>query len=60
MSWIFWLGLAVGVSVVLSVTALKPKGTRPVAHTRLLAIARVILLIVVVILFFVWLQQRGH
>lgn len=60
MSWIFWLGIAVGLSVVFSLTALKPKGTRPVAHTRLLAIARVILLILVAVLFFFWLQQRGH
>ena len=60
MSWIFWLGIAVVVSVVVSTTALKPKGARPVAHTRLLAVARVILLLVVIALFFLWLQSRGH
>ena len=60
MSWIFWLGLAVALSVFVSLTASKPKGTRPVAHTRLLAVARVILLILVVVLLFYWFQQRGH
>lgn len=60
MNWIFWLGIAVVLSVVASVTALKPKGTRPVAHTRLIGVARVILLLVVVALFFLWLQSRGH
>lgn len=58
MSWIFWLGIAVGLSAIFSVTALKPKGTRPVAQTRLIAVARVILLILVIILFFFWLRGR--
>ncbi len=53
MNWTLWLSLAVVVSVIFAVTALKPRGARSVGHTRLLAVARVILLVVVAILFYV-------
>lgn len=49
MSWFVWLGLAVLVAAVAAVTGIKPRGTRPVAGSRLMAVGRVFLLIVVVI-----------
>jgi hypothetical protein len=48
----FWLGLAVLVSVIFSVTALKPRGARSVGHPRLIAVARVCLLLAVLILLY--------
>lgn len=52
MNWTVWLSFAVLISVVFALTALRPKGARSVGHTRLLAVARVILLLVVVLLFY--------
>lgn len=63
MNWTFWLGLAVLVSVLFAVTALKPRGARSVGHTRLLAVARVCLLLAVLILFYLAFFARtspGH
>ena len=59
MSWSVFLSLAVVVSVLFAVTALKPRGSRPVANTRLLTVARVVLLITVVVLFYLTLRQRA-
>jgi len=58
MNWIIWLGLAVLVAAVAAVTGIKPKGTRPVAHTRLMGVARVFLFILIAI--FAWLAYRGR
>ena len=61
MNWLFVLGLFLLVSVVLAVTAVKPRGTRPVASTRLLAVGRIVLLLVAAVLFYYWLTSRaGH
>jgi hypothetical protein len=59
--WTLWLSLAVVVSVLFAVTALKPRGGRPVANTRLMLVARAVLLITVAVLFYLTLRQRaGH
>ena len=58
MSWIFWLGLAVAIGAGAALTGLKPKGTRPVSNTRLLGVARFIL--IVMVLLFLYLAWRGH
>ena len=58
MSWIFWLGLAVAIGVIAAVTGAKPKGTRPVAHTRLMGVARFVLLVMVLV--FLYLAYRGY
>ena len=61
MSWLFWLGLAVVIGIVAAVTGIKPKGTRPVAHTRLMGVARFILLIIIAIVIFMAYRARsGH
>ena len=51
MSWT-WLGIALVVSVIYGLTVPKPKATRPIGRTRLIAVARVILLLVVLALFY--------
>jgi uncharacterized membrane protein YecN with MAPEG domain len=58
MSWIFWLGLAVAIGIVAAVTGLKPSGTRPVARTRMMGVARFVL--VVMLLLFLYLAYRGY
>jgi heme/copper-type cytochrome/quinol oxidase subunit 4 len=58
MNWLVWLGLAVVITAVAAVTGSKAKGTRPVAHTRMMGVARVVL--VVVVLIFVYLAYRAR
>lgn len=58
MSWIFWLGLAVAIGIVAAVTGMKPSGTRPVARTRLMGMARFVL--IVVLLLFLYMAYRGY
>jgi hypothetical protein len=58
MDWLVWIGLAVVVAAVAAVTGIKPKGTRPVAHTRMMGVARIFLLLIVVVLL--WLAFRGR
>ena len=58
MSWLFWLGLAVAIGIVAAVTGVKPAGTRPVARTRMMGVARFVL--VVMLLLFLYLAYRGY
>ena len=58
MSWIFWLGLAVAIGVVAAVTGMKPRGTRPVARTRLMGVARFVLFVMVLV--FLYFAYRGY
>ena len=44
MSWLAWLSLALVIAVLAAVTGIKPKGSRPVARTRLMGVARFVLL----------------
>jgi F0F1-type ATP synthase membrane subunit a len=59
MNWIYWLGLAVLVTAVAAITGIKPKGTRHVAHTRMLGMGRVFLLILVVIFAYMAYRARS-
>lgn len=58
MSPLFWLGLAVVVGAIAALTGLKPAGTRPVTRTRLMGVARFVL--VVLLLLFLYLAYRGY
>jgi hypothetical protein len=58
MNWLVWLGLAVVIAAVAAVTGIKPKGTRPVSHSRLMGIGRLALLAIVIIL--VYAAFRAH
>ena len=43
MSWLAWLVVALLIAAVAAVTGLQPKGTRPVAHTSMMGVARIVL-----------------
>jgi len=49
MTWLAWLALAVVLTAMAALTGAQPKGTRPVAGTQLMGVARVVLLLFVVI-----------
>jgi F0F1-type ATP synthase membrane subunit a len=60
MNWIVWLGLAVAVAGIAAVTGIKPKGTRHVAHTRMMGVGRVALFVIVAILaYLAYRASRG-
>ena len=59
MTWLGWLGLAVIITAVAAVTGFKPKGTRHVARTRLMGVARIALLIIVAICAYLALRARS-
>ena len=55
MTWLVWLVLAVIITAAAAVTGFKPKGTRPIAHTRMMGMARVVLVIaLIVVAYFVF------
>ena len=59
MNWLVWLVFAVVIAVVAAVTGIKPKGSRPVAHTRLMGVARIFLFLIVAILAYLAYRARG-
>ena len=52
-----WVALAVAIALIAAITGIKPKGTRPVAHTRLMGVGRVLL--IVIVLIFAYVAYRG-
>ena len=59
MNWLVWLVLAVIISAVAAVTGIKPKGTRHVSRTRLMGVARFILLVIVIIFAYFAFRARS-
>jgi len=59
MTWLMWLGLAVVITAIAAVTGIKARGTRPVAHTRMMGAARLALAIVAVILLYLAFRARS-
>ena len=59
MNWLVWLGLAVIIAAVAAVTGIKPQGTRPVSHSRMMGMARLALLAIVIILVYVAFRARA-
>ena len=59
MTWLGWLGLAVIITAVAPVTGFKPKGTRHVARTSLMGVARIALLIIVAICVYLAFRARS-
>lgn len=59
MSWLASLGLAVIIAAVAAVTAIQPKGTRPVAHTRMMGMARLALVAFAIILAYLSFRARS-
>jgi len=61
MTWYTWLIAAALVAAIAAITGIKPKGTRHVAHTSLMGVARIVLLIFLAVVVFVALYARmGH
>jgi len=58
MTWLAWLGLAVLITAAAAITGIKPKGTRHVAHTRLMGVARLALLALVAIFAYLAFRAR--
>lgn len=59
MTWLFWLGLAVVLGVLAAVTGIKPKGSRPVARTQLMGVARFVLLVLIAIVLYMAYRARA-
>ena len=59
MSWLTWLGLAVLITAVAAITGIKPKGTRHVARTRLMGVARLVLVAIVIIFAYLAFRARS-
>ncbi|HEY0284696.1 MAG TPA: hypothetical protein VGC23_04855 [Vicinamibacterales bacterium] len=59
MSWFAWLGLAVLITALAAVSGIKPKGTRHVARTRLMGVARLVLLAIVIIFAYLAFRARS-
>ena len=58
MTWLAWLTLAVLIAAVAAVTGIKPAGTRHVARTRLMGVARLVLLFIIVV--FIYMAYRAR
>ena len=49
MTWLGWFAIALIVTVFAAVTGIKARGTRPVARTQLMGVARWVLLLIVLL-----------
>lgn len=58
MNWLILLGLAVVIAAVAAVTGLKPGKTRPVAHSRMMGVARFVLFVFAVVLAYAAYRAR--
>jgi hypothetical protein len=58
MTWLTWLILAAVVTAIAAVTGIKPKGTRHVARTSLMGVARVVLVFIIGIFVYLAYQTR--
>jgi uncharacterized membrane protein YozB (DUF420 family) len=59
MNWLVLLGIAVVIVAVAAVTGIKPKGTRPVSHSRLMGMGRLALLSIAVIVAYLAFRARS-
>jgi hypothetical protein len=60
MSWLAWLAVAVIITAVAAITGIKPKGTRHVARTHLMGVARLVLFaVIVIVIYFAWRARSG-
>jgi hypothetical protein len=59
MTWLTWLLLAVLVAAVAAFTGIKPRGTRPVERTRLMSVARLVLVVGVILAAYFIYGARG-
>jgi uncharacterized membrane protein YozB (DUF420 family) len=59
MNWLVLLGIAAIIAAIAAVTGINPKGTRPVAHTRMMGIARLALVLLVFIFAYLAFRARS-
>ena len=59
MTWLTWLVVALLVATFAALTGIKPKGSRPVAHTRLMGVARFVLVVILLIIAYMALKARS-
>ena len=59
MNWLILLSLAVIIAAIAAVTGIKPKETRPVAHSRMMAMARFALVALALILAYAAFRARA-
>lgn len=59
MNWLMLLGLAVIIAAVAAVTGIKPRETRPVAHTHMMGMARFVLLVLAIIVAYLAFRARA-
>ena len=59
MTWLAWLIIALIVAVFAALTGIKPKGSRPVAHTRLMSVARFVFVVILLIIAYVVFRARS-
>ena len=57
MNWLSILGIVVILAAIASVFGLAPKGAQPVAGTRLMSVARIVLIVFGLILLYVSLRR---
>ena len=58
MTWFAWLAVAVLITAVAAVTGIKPRGTRHVARTNIMGVARGVLLFIVVVVLYMAYRAR--
>ena len=59
MNWLLWLVVAALIAAVAAVTGLQPKGARPIAHTSMMGVARIVLLTLAIIVAYVAYRARS-
>jgi len=59
MTWLTWLMVALLVAAFAALTGIKPQGSRPVAHTRLMGVARFVLIVAAMIVAYVAFRARS-
>lgn len=59
MTWLTWLMIALLVAAFAAVTGIKPKDSRPVAHTRLMGVARLALVVILAIVAYLAFRARA-
>ena len=58
-TWLTWLIIAVIVAAFAALTGVTPKDSRPVAHTRLMSVARFVFVMIALILAFIAFRARS-
>lgn len=59
MTWMVWLGIAVVITALAAVTGIKPKGTQHLARTRLMGVARLVLVFLALLFGYLAFRARS-